>query len=402
MRATLIVVACFLPMGLWGQDASNGRSADYEARIRPFLTKTCLECHGPEKAKGKFRIDQLDPAFAGKAAADRWATVREQMTTGAMPPKPKPRPAQADVDALVGWIDAKVGSLETARRATQGRVVLRRLNRVEYENTVRDLLSVDVGLQDLLPADTSDHGFDNVGEALHSSSFLMEKYLEAADRALDAAISTGQRPWIFKKRIEVAKERPSGDVYRKLDDGGLAIFSSWISANICLTLWQFTARFPGKYNVKISAYGYQNPGKPATFYVQGGSMQGVTSQHLVGYFDVPNDVPTVVEFTDYLSTVNSTYRIIAEGLGVTPPTVQKIGAQNYKGPGLVVQWVEIEGPLMDSWPPASHKRLFGNGAPVPVTSRTLRPTRSACSAPSSAARSAAPSPTPTSSPSWPG
>jgi len=365
MRATLFVVACFLPMGLWGQDGSTGRPADFDAKIRPFLTAQCLECHGPQKTKGKFRIDQLDPAFATKAAADRWATVREQMTTGAMPPKPKPRPAKSDVDALVGWIDAKVASVETARRTTQGRVVLRRLNRVEYENTIRDLLAVDVAVQDLLPADSSDHGFDNVGEALHSSSFLMERYLEAADRALNAAISNGSKPWVYNKRFSLQNEHPSGDVYKKLDDGGLAIFSSWISANICVTLWQFTSKFPGKYRVKMSASGIQNPGKPATFYVLAGTMQGVTSQHLVGYWDVPNDVPTVIEFTDTLEP-QQTFRIVAEGLPVTPPTVQKVGAQNYKGPGLAVQWVEIEGPLMDAWPPAGHQRLFGNLAQAPT------------------------------------
>ena len=72
---------------------------------------------------------------------------------------------------------------------TQGRVVLRRLNRVEYENTVRDLLGIDIELKELLPADGSADGFDNVGEALHTSSFLMEKYLEAADTALNVAIA---------------------------------------------------------------------------------------------------------------------------------------------------------------------------------------------------------------------
>jgi len=366
MRAILAIVAGLLPMVLHGQDAPAGRNPDFDARIRPILTTHCLECHGPEKAKGKFRVDQLDPAFSSKAAGDRWGTVREQLTTGAMPPKAKPRLPKGDVDALVAWIDAKVDSVETARRASQGRVVLRRLNRVEYENTVRDLLSIDIPLQDLLPADSSDHGFDNVGDALHSSSFLMERYLEAADRALNAAIANGSKPWVYNKRFSLQNERPSGDVYKKLDDGGLAIFSSWISANICVTLWQFTSKFPGKYRVKISASGIQNPGKPATFYVLAGTMQGVTSQHLIGYYDVPNDVPTVIEFTDTLEP-NQTFRIVAEGLPVTPPTVQKVGAQNYKGPGLAVQWVEIEGPVVDAWPTVSHQRLFGDlpSAPTP-------------------------------------
>jgi mono/diheme cytochrome c family protein len=365
MRAILFIVACLLPTGGWSQESPSGRAPDFDASVRPFLVKHCQECHGPEKAKGKFRIDQLDPALSTKAAQDRWGTVREQMTTGAMPPKAKPRPPKDGVGALISWIDAKSAAVETARRATQGRVVLRRLNRVEYENTLKDLLSVDVSLLDLFPADSSDHGFDNVGEALHSSSFLMERYLEGADRALNAAISNGPKPWVYNKRFSLQNERPSGDVYKKLDDGGLAIFSSWVSANICVTLWQFTSKFPGKYRVKMSASGIQNPGRPATFYVLAGTMQGVTSQHLVGYWDVPNDVPTTIEFTDILEPLQ-TFRIVAEGLPVTPPTVQKVGAQNYKGPGLAVQWVEIEGPLLEAWPPASHQKLFGNLAQAPT------------------------------------
>jgi mono/diheme cytochrome c family protein len=360
MRRILWVVASLLLIpGAWGQEGPAGRPDPGPGPVRGFLLKTCQECHGAEKAKGKFRVDTLDFALSTKQAEERWLAVREQLTTGVMPPKAKPRPARSEIDLVAGWVDAKIASVENARRAVQGRVVLRRLNRVEYENTIRDLLSVDVNLQDLLPADSADHGFDNVADALHSSSFLMDRYLEAADRSLNAAIANGPRPWIFNKRIAVKDEHPSGDVYRKLDDGSLAIFSSWISANICVTVWQFHSKFPGKYRVKISAYGYQNPGKHATFYVLAGAMQGVTEQHLVGYYDVPNDTPTVVEFVDTLEPAN-TLRIVAEGLGVTPPTVQKIGAQNYKGPGLAVQWVEVEGPLLDSWPPPSHKRLFGD------------------------------------------
>src|SRR5439155_6373085 len=138
---------------------------------------------------------------------------------GEMPPKAKPRPPEQDVQALTDWIRGRAEAAEAARRATQGRVVLRRLNRVEYENTVRDLLGVPVELKDMLPQDTPAHGFDNVGEALHVSSFLMEKYLEGAEKALNVAIANGPRPPLITKRyslkethqVRVAAER----VFRK-------------------------------------------------------------------------------------------------------------------------------------------------------------------------------------------
>src|SRR5262249_52917984 len=151
---------------------------------RPFLSQHCLGCHGAEKPKGNVRLDKLAPDFTDKASRERWLTVLDQVKTGAMPPKGKPRPPEQEAKALTRWIDTSVAAADAARRASQGRVVLRRLNRIEYQNTIRDLLGIEIELQELLPIDTAAHGFDNVGEALHTSSFLMEKYLEAADHAL--------------------------------------------------------------------------------------------------------------------------------------------------------------------------------------------------------------------------
>jgi len=358
-KLLFLAVSMLLVPAVRGQESAGPDAKGVDARVRPFLTRHCLECHGPEKPKGNFRVDQLDPSFTARASEERWRAVQEQLKTGVMPPKKKTRPPAEEAREVVAWIEAKAAAASKDRRAAQGRVVLRRLNRAEYENTLHDLLSVDVALQDLLPADSTAHGFDNVGEALHASSFLMERYLEAADRALNAAIANGPKPWVLSKRFSLTNEKPSGEVYKKLDDGSLAIFSSWISANICVTLWQFTSKFPGKYHVRVSGYGYQNGGKPATFYVLSGTMAGVTERRMVGYFDVPADQPAVVEFTERLEPQN-TFQFVADGLGVTPPTVQKVGAQNYKGPGLAIQWVEVEGPLLDAWPPASHRRIFGD------------------------------------------
>src|SRR5213078_1468065 len=86
---------------------------------------------------------------------------------------------------------------------------------------------------------------------------------------------------------------------------------------------------------------------------------------IVGYHDVPPGKPTVIEFVEKLEPKN-TVRFVVDGLGVIPPQVEKVGAENYKGPGLAIQWVEIEGPLHETWPPPSHKRLFGDLTQVPT------------------------------------
>ena len=357
--ALLALIAALASLIVYGL-TPNRSPADASEPSRAFLTKHCLECHGVEKPKGKFRVDTLAADFSDKKQRDHWAAVQEQVQSGAMPPKAKPRPAEAEVKALTAWIAAKVAAAEAAHRARDGRVVLRRLNQSEYTNTIRDLLDVDVDLSDLLPADANTDGFDTNAEAMHVSSFLMEQYLEAADRVLNAAIANGPKPNLVKKRINIKDEKSvkaTGSVYRHLEDA-VAVFSSWASANIQITTWQFFSRDPGKYRIRVSAYAFQT-NKPVTFHVLRGGFQTVTDSHLLGYFDAPPDQPVVHEVVTRLAVPN-TLRIVVDQLGVTPPTVEKIGAQNYKGPGLAIQWVDVEGPLHDTWPPESHRRIFGD------------------------------------------
>lgn len=346
--------------------AADAKPADDPIQL--FFAQHCRSCHSGAKPKGDFRLDSLSPDFSDKANRERWQTALEQVKGGTMPPKQKPRPPAQEVKIVTEWIGRHVDKAVADRGATQGRVVLRRLNRSEYENTVRDLLNIEVDLKDLLPTDTSTNGFDNRAEALHVSSFLMEQYLEAADAVLDAAIANKGRPPLQKRHMSIKDEKsvkPTGSVYRHVDDG-VAIFSSWVSANIQVTLWNFRTRDRGKYRFRISGYGFQTQ-KPVTFHVMAGTLTEATQQYLVGYYEVPPEKPTLVEFVERLE-VNNTIRIVVDGLGVTPPTVEKVGAENYKGPGLNVQWVDIEGPLHDSWPPPSHRLIFGDlrQAPAPT------------------------------------
>ncbi len=391
-RACSLVAVLSLGAALWGYRLAAGekRSApadqaasasQYERHVRPFLARHCLGCHGPEKPKGDLRLDQLAPDFAVDANRERWQTVLKRLKAGEMPPKSKPRPPEQEVRALSNWISGRVQAAEAARR-TQGRVVLRRLNRVEYENTVRDLLGIDIDLQEMLPLDSSAGGFDNVGEALHVSSFLMDRYLAAADKALSVAIANGPRPPVIKKRYSLKDQHgvklPSERVFRKFDDGTVVLFSSspWQAVH----LYQFYPLDRGTYRFRISASGYQSNGKPVTYRLDAGLMGMVGKNHLVGYFDAPavaagsglnegkpvsrdaesskRSVPAVVEFVDHLEA-RSTIRILPYGLA-SAQVVHKIGADDYKGAGLAVQWVDVEGPLHDSWPPESHRRIFGD------------------------------------------
>ena len=367
-----VPVLCLYGLGSIGPTAHTAepepKPSDAPAPDVAFLAQHCKGCHTGDKPKGKFKLESFTQDFNDKANRDRWLAALEQVKSGTMPPEEKPRPPEKDVTALADWIHGRVAAAEAARNAAQGRVPMRRLNRAEYENTVRDLLGVDLDLKDLLPPDTAVNGFDNGAESLHVSSFLMEQYLEAADKVLDAAIVNGPKPWMIKKRFDIKDEKsvnPKGSVYRHLEDS-VAIFSSWASANIQVTLWQFFSHFRGNYRFRIAAYAFQSE-KPVTFHMTTGTMQAVTEERIVGYYDVLPGKPTTIEFIEKLDPKN-TVRFVVDNLGVTPTVVEKVGAENYKGPGLAIQWVEIEGPLHETWPPPSHTRLFGDlkQAPAPT------------------------------------
>ena len=328
---------------------------------RQLFAQHCQKCHSGPKPKGGFDLDGLTPNFADRKNRELWLAVAEQLKSGEMPPKDKPRPPAPEVQAAVSWISAKAGAAELAHRATEGRVVMRRLNRAEYANTVRDLLGVEVDLTDLLPPDTSTSGFDNSAELLHTSSYLLRSYLDAADRVLDEAIANKPRPWQLDKKFDIREERSvkaKGSVYRHVDDG-VAIFAAWESANIRVTMWNFRSHVRGRYRFRISGYGFQSGGKPVNFKVTAGTLKEVTEERLIDYFAVPADQPTVIEFTEQLEPENR-IRIIATGLPALPPAVEKVGADKYTGPGLVIQWVEVQGPLLESWPPPSHRAIFGD------------------------------------------
>ena len=167
---------------------------------------------------------------------------------------------------------------------------------------MRDLLGVDVDLKDLLPPDTSANGFDNGAEALHVSSFLMEQYLEAADRVLDAAIANGPQPWMIKKRFDIKDEKSRQTEGQRLSPSGrrrgdLQLVGLGQHPGHAVEFPHAT--FRGKYRFRISGYGFQTD-KPVTFHVMAGTLKAVTEQHLVGYYDVPAGKPTVVEFVERL------------------------------------------------------------------------------------------------------
>jgi len=319
-----------------------------------ILARHCGECHGAEKPKGDFRLKDLDAGVSSSAAEERWQSVLDQVRSGSMPPKKKPRLPEPDLKALTEGIDRSLTAAAAKRRAAQGRVVLRRLNRVEYTNTLNDLFGVEVELREFLALDGSMDGFDNNGAALHLSSFAMERYLEAAGAALNIAISNRTAPATSKKRYSLKDQHAvltyGNDFFRVLEDGSVVCFLSSHDGTVWIS--QFYPRDRGYYRVRISASGFQSEGKPVTFEVNN------HTTGLVGYFDVPADKPTEIEFVVRMEKETG-FSLLPYGLGSAVGKAPGRAAK-YTGPGLAVHWLEVEGPLAEAWPPASHRSLFGD------------------------------------------
>jgi hypothetical protein len=272
-----------------------------------------------------------------------------------MPPKKKPQPSDAERQAVLDWLGPQLRAAVAARQQAQGRVELRRLNRFEYQHTMHDLLGIEVNVMELLPEDGSAHGFDKVSSALTLSPVQVEKYLEAADVALDAAIGVGQKPQFVQQRFAATNLLANwdGKSHRPLPDGGIALFNSGYSPT---ELRKFRAPAPGRYRVRISANGFQTDGKPATFRLYGGNFGVGGKTKLLGHFEVPADKPTIVELVERLDGRGDTLKVISYG---TIPWQNT--AEAYTGPGFAVHWLEVEGPLdAKDWPPATRRQLLGD------------------------------------------
>ena len=170
---TRIVLALFLGMATRVDAiAQTFEHGTIDSLVTPFVEEHCIRCHGAITSKGDLRLDVIERDMSRPATFERWQGIVERVRTGEMPPKDEPQPKPGQVADFVKQVTAHLDAVAAVRRA-EGRVVLRRLNRVEYENTVRELFDVDVSVKEMLPEDAIAHGFDNVGAALNMSPVLI-------------------------------------------------------------------------------------------------------------------------------------------------------------------------------------------------------------------------------------
>ena len=365
--------------------ASTSRA---DGALQPFLENYCLQCHGAEKQKGDRRFDLLGADLKNHDDAESLQEILDQLNLGEMPPEEEKQPSAEELKTIVAELTGTLQRARTAARENSGRAVLRRLNRAEYRNTIRDLFAlnmVDFDPTIGFPPDDSVEGFDNVGEGLVTSDYLLQNYLEAARKVADKAIRPGPRP---EKIHFIAKGEEIGGTMRGFRS---EVARMTIKLRQPLNLSQLRKRgvpADGEYVIRAKALAHQrksrykdedlrfNSDEPMRLSISIDSRElGATAHRTIGEFEIRDDEITTIEHRVWLDRgfnfnlhwangPNGSFKRIMRKVlpkytedAIYPlrnPPEMYIGS----GPELHVYELEIEGPFYDEWPPAGFARYF--------------------------------------------
>jgi Protein of unknown function (DUF1592)/Protein of unknown function (DUF1588)/Protein of unknown function (DUF1587)/Protein of unknown function (DUF1585)/Protein of unknown function (DUF1595)/Planctomycete cytochrome C len=353
-------------------ERSSAQDGTFQAKIRPFLDTHCVDCHGPEVHKAGLRLDKLKPEFADAKTAALWTKVHDKIAQGQMPPAKRRRPPQSELTQTTRWLNEQLHAHGRARQEKEGRVVLRRLNNTEYENTLRDLLGVDVSVKRLLPEDNVAAGFDNISAALEISAGHLLSYQQAAEKAIRATIPVApQMPFSDKRTGKQIVEKS------QLFEQGLGKFHYVKGDDLVIH-----ARLPdhynvvatalspqkGRYRITASAYAIGTQGKPLTMAMICRSERERGAPEARICVDVPENKATVFEAEFEMNRECHAWLApwtLPERYDFFLMKVPDVAT--YPGPGLVVEWIKMEGPL-GPWPPESYERVFKD---VPLKPRSV-------------------------------
>lgn len=200
----------------------------FRKEVRPLLLRYCADCHGQKKQNAEIRFDQLDPNMAAGDDGETWHDALNELNQGDMPPQKAHQPKPAEREILIGWLTAELKRATAVRRSTGGRVVMRRLTRYEYANTMRDLFGfADNFAKDLPPEPASPEGFQNNGKSLGMSPLQIEHYLNTARRALEKAIVVGDQPELVRfENDSIGGEGYGQGSERQIPSAGMMKFPS--------------------------------------------------------------------------------------------------------------------------------------------------------------------------------
>lgn len=384
----------------------------FETDVKPFLAEHCVKCHGDETSEAELRLDTITADFVNRPSADHWVEVLNRINLGEMPPQDEDRPDAEELAGVVDWITSELKHVQKHSQATGGRVLLRRLTRLEYANTVRDLLNVEFveGESPLeqLPPDGSIAGFDRVSKALLLDPSLMESYLTVAQRVVDRAV-VFRPPLVPERTLRFEFEETANSAmayilegrHAELEGGSLVLMESSARTYAKLRHPYNDKEIPvtGRYRIRVRAAA--DPGRrgqPVYMDVTYGA-EGRQARFRV---DAEQETPQVYEFEKtfdaftpgefQVGIVNGTRfnqgnaewyhlngvltRLAEEGKKLESTRMKaRMRAEGSYGdyvrgsylpqvlrpddlPKLYLDWIEVVGPLQGEYPPRSMQTIF--------------------------------------------
>ncbi|MCM8530686.1 MAG: DUF1592 domain-containing protein [Lentisphaeraceae bacterium] len=400
---TIFLLIFLLTFGVHAEDF-------FAENVKPFLNSYCSDCHSDKKQKGKLNLDPIDGFRANLNSIELWQEIHDLLEEGDMPPEDEKQPTTDEKEKVMTWIAYNIDSKREEMNSAAF-THMRRLNRSEYDNTIRDLLKVDTDLLSPsrnFPVDGKNHNFANNGKALQVSDFHLKEYITAAQEVINEAVWVGEKPsptkYVFKppfygnvnvlkvgaylgkdKFLDLVEQRSFATSERFKNgvehSGYYKITARVKSMNRVHKMDKDLLPVPQDQPLRASiVLTDAKSGDPAYF---------TTSDSIVGDFELPDEEETTISGTYWLNKgyspkigfPNSVTRFkpVKGGfLRKYPKLGKKLGwekgiegnafqsfvvMQRYlqeNGPQVRVYEFSVEGPIIQDWPPASHKVIFGD------------------------------------------
>jgi mono/diheme cytochrome c family protein len=358
-----------------------------DSTVRPFFAQNCEKCHGEKKQKGDLRLDTLTLDFDSPKVSGHWMEIMSRINAGDMPPEKQPRPRADDIARVSEWIANQLRLADSARQSSGDKVSFGKLSREEYANTVHDLLGVTYDATDPsgLPEDPDWQGFQRIGSVLTLSPSHVEKYMAAAEMALDEALpATPPQRQVIRwtpfdiRGTQFEKEYTARGIADK-------VRVDIVPNNGALDGRDLQIKTAGEYVCRVKLSGLRPAGGRAPrLRLYASDISRLLFEQDI---EAPEDKPVTVEFRVHLPAGNHPIRIVNAVPGPNPearrsrasgtpnhftglqsrvPWQMKFTDDDGKPilPFLLLDSVEWEGPIVESWPTAAQQQIFfgGDGA----------------------------------------
>ncbi|MFN5101470.1 MAG: DUF1592 domain-containing protein [Planctomycetota bacterium] len=371
------LIVCLFFVGDWKSARAGDPPADYKTLGKAFIEKYCSKCHSQDDPQAELVLTRFSDSDSILRERKIWMNVIKQVQSGSMPPKEQPSPATSESEKFVEHIKAIFDHADRNAKPAAGRVTMRRLNRFEYKNTIRDLIGVDFDPTSDFPSDDIGYGFDNIGDVLSLPPVLMERYLDAAEGILARAI-TPDPPPIPKRHLSSQYTEPaSADVAAKLIEAGYRRLDTSAKEGIetgpINTLYQWEAS--GEYTFRTKLYGVSSDGQSVqgVILLYGNDLPNPSSdselEAISGNFPKPAKILKTFEVTakaaDQAQVVEVTIPPMANRQRVMVGQLKKPEGQSAK---LYVEHLALDGPLDTR--PESHRQLLAVASGKAVAEQT--------------------------------